>query len=288
MGMVINEVAFYIGRCAVEGLINEVCVTPKPGLVDRNNSGAHRDMDLTTFITSAAAIAPFFDEMARAGHDWKDELPALFGQLRTIGLQAEQAMFQATQGVNTHKGAIFSLGIIAAAAGYYYRTHGYFQSEAILELCAAMTGRTIEEEFKAIAGRGPQTKGERLYIRYGVKGIRGEAQSGFASVRNISLPVMRRLVKTEDNFNDILVQVLMHLMAEVRDTNVLARCGFEALDDVNQASRDILDLGGIWTAKGRQRLLALDRIFIEKNLSAGGCADLLAATVMLYLLERSA
>lgn len=287
MEAIINEVAFHIRRCAVGALINEVCATPKPGLVDQTNNGAHRDMDLDIFKVSAAAIAPFFEEMAQTGYEWQGGVLELFRQLRSVGLRAEEAMFRATERVNTHKGAIFSLGLIAAAAGYHYRRKGDFQSDVILDLCAKMTTPALEEEFKAIAEKGPRTNGEMIYIRYGIKGIRGEAQSGFRSLRNIALPVMGQLVKDGVDFNAVLIQVLLHLMAEVNDTTVVARGGLEALEYVHRVSRDILDLGGVLTECGRRRLWQLDKIFIEKNISPGGCADLLAAAIMLHFLKNA-
>ena len=105
-----------VAQLACRSLLYEVCVTPKPGLVDRQNSGDHRDMDLFTFLNSAPALFPYFERCVRQG--WKETEPeALFPPLRWEGKLAEQAMLAATGGVNTHKGAIFSMGLCCAALG---------------------------------------------------------------------------------------------------------------------------------------------------------------------------
>lgn len=280
----INKVISHIARCAINGLTYEFNVTPKPGLVDRNNSGAHKDMDYNTFVASSIAVAPFLHEMANTGYYWRGNLEDLFLSLRSIGIEAEKAMFIATNQVNTHKGLIFSLGIVAAAAAYYYKSHGHFHQENILLLCSEMTRSVLDAEFKQINEKSPKTNGERLYVYHGIKGIRGEVQEGFPSIRSISLPALTRLAKTHDNLNDMLVQVLFHLMAEVEDTNVLSRCGFDALSSVKASAKEILAYGGVFSEEGPEKILSLDTLFIQKNISPGGCADLLAVTIMIYLL----
>ena len=107
-----------IARLAQEALLEEVYTTPKPGLVDCHDTGAHTDMDCQTFEKSAAAIAPYIAAMYELGGRWMDAPQGLFCALRPLGLQAEQAMLAATDGVNTHKGAIFTFAILAAAAGH--------------------------------------------------------------------------------------------------------------------------------------------------------------------------
>ena len=112
----VSSISSNIAELAVSALLAEVWTTPKPGLVDRNNNGAHTDMDLTMFERSALALETSFLQCAEAGECLKHDLPILAAKLRTIGLQAESRMYEATGGVNTHKGAIFSMGILCAAA----------------------------------------------------------------------------------------------------------------------------------------------------------------------------
>lgn len=278
--------AEYIGETARLALIAEVDTTPKPGLVDQQDSGAHHDMDHSTFIDSANAIAPFLVQMAGAGYSWGGTPDKLFAYIRPIGLSAEQAMYRATGGINTHKGLIFSLGILCACSGLYHSRCGSFQSLHILDLAEEMTSRTLEMEFKEIGGREPRTHGERLYHQYGIRGIRGEASEGFPSIRNCALPVMAALNNRISDQNLLYLQTLLHLMARVQDTNVLYRTDFETAAMVRKEADRILKLGGCFTPPGMAEIKALNEVFIDRNISPGGCADLLAASIFLWMLDN--
>lgn len=275
-----------IGEIARLALIAEVDTTPKPGLVDRQDSGAHDDMDRNTFIDSANAIAPYFIQMAGAGYSWSGTPDKLFGYIRPMGLLAEQAMYQATGGVNTHKGLIFSLGILCACAGLHHSRCGNFHSSDILSLASEMTSDTLEMEFKQIGNREPKSHGERLYCQYGIKGIRGEAAKGFPSIQNCSLPVMTALKEKVSDHNLLFLQTLLHLMAHVEDTNVLFRTDFETAAMVRREAVRILKLGGCLTPLGMAEIQSLNKLFIDKRISPGGCADLLAATIFLWMLDN--
>lgn len=280
-----KHIIYYIGQVATSALLEEVSTTPKPGLVDRVNSGGHSDMDFFTFINSSSALSPYFFKMAQVGYDWEESLNDLFQKLREIGMEAEKAMFQATGGVNTHKGLVFSLGILSAAAAYYYKKNAVFDINAILLLCGEMTIHSLEKEFQGIKESSPQTKGEELYIKYGVKGIRGEVQGGFKNVREVALPIMIELRKQGKNKNDRLLQTLLYLMVAVEDTNVLARHDFETLRYVQETTAKALEKGGIFTKQGELFIQAMDKEFSQGRISPGGCADLLAVTVMSYKLS---
>lgn len=275
-----------IGHACTEGLIAEVSATPKPGLVDRDNSGAHRDMDFSTFKRSIVAISPALTVFARLGTELlvldENTLP----QIRPIGISCEKAMFAATKGVNTHKGAIFSLGIIAAAAGHCGFVRHDLRAEAVCEAAAVIAG-AAQRDFDNPPANEPMTKGRELYIKYGILGIRGEAANGFPSVRAEALPEFRRLMACGSySVNDVCLQVLLHLMATVDDTNVAARCGLTAVKLLHTEAKRVLALGGGLTKEGQTALYELDRSFITQNLSPGGCADLLSVTVALYGIEQ--
>lgn len=269
-----------VSSAALCALLREVAVTPKPGLVDRRNNGAHRDMDFYTFLDSAAAIAPYFGRMAAVGAERGADAKTLLASIRPIGIEAERAMNRATGGVNTHKGAIFSLGVLSAAAGLVLSQNGSRQAEDLLG-AAAKIAAPAEKELERLL-KAPATNGERLYRERGVTGIRGEAAAGFPEVRDQALPLMRRL-RQEGTYgeNEILLQVLLTLMASVTDTNLLSRGGAEGLAFAQREAGRILALGGALCEEGRAALGALDLVFIERNLSPGGCADLLAITVFL-------
>lgn len=277
----------FIEEAATSSLIDEVSATPKPGLVDLKDNGAHTDMDFHTFEASTHAIVPYITTMAKLGMDWQYEKEGLFLALRPIGVEAEKSMFAATKGVNTHKGMIFSMGLTAAAAGYSYQQSGVLQAANILELCREMCATPLEQDFAGISATEPKTHGERLFLQYGIRGIRGEAAKGFPAILRYSLPV---LLKSSDlsayNWNRICLQVLLNLMAKVDDTNVLYRTNYESLAYVRERADFIISLGGSFTEKGLQALEALNTDFIKRNISPGGCADLLAITLFLWRLEQ--
>lgn len=272
-----------IGACCVSALLSEVSASPKPGLVDRFSCGAHTDMDFITFTDSIAAISPYFSKFAEIGSSLKYIDKYSLGKIRPLGIKCEQEMFKATKGVNTHKGAIFTMGIIAASAGFCCRTLKSLSSDNVCN-AAGMIGEGAKKDF--YVPDGAMTKGRQLYAAYGIKGIRGETASGFSSVRKYALPVMKELfAKGIYCKNDIYLQVLLNLMTQVVDTNVAARCGIEAIEYLKSSAGNALALGGALTDQGRKELFRMDREYIKRNISPGGCADLLSAAITLHNLE---
>ncbi len=274
-----------IGTLAEWALREEVYATPKPGLVDRLDSGAHRDMDITTFLTSAQALRPYLIRFAEIGGFSRGAPPSLFGELCETGKQAEEAMLLATGGANTHKGAIFSLGLACAAAGYCLRNGVAAKGDDILLCCGEIAKEKIARDFAQMSHREPLSHGEEIFSRYGAKGIRGEAETGFATVRRLSLPALEESLKSGMCWGDALIQTLLHLIANMEDTNVLYRAGPEALRFAQAYAREALDQGGMHSPS-RQRLLAdMNRDFIAQNISPGGCADMLALTIFVHSLQ---
>lgn len=270
-------------------MLLEVAATPKPGLVDRNNSGAHKDMDFYTFMESSASQVYTFYNCALEGLKFEGkENKELLNIIRPIGIEGENKMFNATRGINTHKGLIFSLGIIAAAAGLQHKETKK-QKMDIDDICHKVKDIAegiVSRELGKLDNKDSLTYGEILYKNHGIKGIRGEAESGFSTVRYHSLPIFRELMKGEGNLNDNLVQVIFHLMTITEDVNILGRHGVDALEYVKSKAKEVLALGGIFTEKGKKKILEVDKDFIYRNISPGGSADLLAVTLMLYLLEN--
>ena len=259
-----------IADLAHRALIDELEAYPKPGLVSPVDSGSHRDMDAETLRRSAGAIAPFFADLVRAG-----AADAPLSDLRRIGLDAEAAMLAATGGVNAHRGAIFSLGLICAAAGRAGETA--LSAEARAEQVGALWGDEI-----ARRPASPVTHGGRASLRYGVGGASAEAAAGFPAVREVGLPALRRGRDLAPGDGQAArIQCLFALMAELDDTNLLHRGGPEGLDFAQSAARAFLDAGGVGAVGWRERALALHRAFVEARLSPGGAADLLAVTLFL-------
>ncbi len=279
----------YVSEIAIKSMLLEVSATPKPGLVDRNNSGAHKDMDFYTFIESSMSQVYTFYNCTLEGlrFEGKDN-KELLKIIRPIGIEGENKMFNATRGINTHKGLIFSLGIIATAAGLQYKKtkKQMMDVEDICYLVKDIAEGIVSRELEQLNNKDSLTYGEGLFKKYGIKGIRGEVESGFPTVRHHSLPVFRELMKGEGNINDNLVQVLFHLMTVTEDINILGRHGIDELEYLKEKAKETLSLGGMFTDEGRKKILELDKEFIRRNISPGGSADLLAVTLMLYFLEN--
>lgn len=278
-----------IGSAALEAMLVEVACTPAPGLVDRDNSGAHRDMDIFTFIKSSSVLAPAMYRCAAAGMSHGGRPEVLLPILRRIGQEAEKTMFTATAGVNTQKGLLFLLGVLAAAAAIAYRRTSNPGAASIAEVAAAVCEGVVARELATLrekAGTEKLTAGERLYLRYGITGIRGEIAAGLPSVLQTGLPVYRSALGAGLLLNDALVHALVALMAVAEDTTIVHRHGPDTLHAVQKEAAAIMSAGGMLTEQGRRLIKELDRRFIRRNISPGGSADLLAASYFLYAVEQ--
>lgn len=258
-----------VAETAQRALLWEAITTPKPGLVDRENSGAHRDMDLFHFLDSACALREYFAECVRIGQTGGD-----FVRLQYSGQDAEDAMRRAA-GVNTHKGAIFSLGILCCAVGICGEGAG---REAILERAASL-GQCAMADFGSM--QAARTGGEWQYRQYGLTGARGEAASGFASVQKIALPALERAISEGKSLEEAGLHALLALMAQVQDSNIIRRSGMEGQAWAQAQARALLATGF-----SQDDLRRMNERFVEKNISPGGSADLLAVTYFLWFLEQ--
>ncbi len=276
-----NRFADDCQSAAHRAMLEEVSATPKPGLVDRNNSGSHSDMDFSTFVDSAAALAPHFRRMFLAGWDNASASPAeRFARLRALGQDAESAMFAATHGVNTHKGLIFSLGLLSGAMGAWRHDHPDqpVDPAALIDLSAQMARCSLDDFDRS----QDDTNGLRCYRLHHLKGIRGEAAQGFPAVAQVGLPTLRRHLSASVSLNDAACLTLLALISAVTDTNMIRRGGLaEALSRQREAQRL---LSSITSDTFLSTLTALDRDYISNNLSPGGCADLLALSLFLVFL----
>jgi holo-ACP synthase/triphosphoribosyl-dephospho-CoA synthase len=276
--------ARFIGQNAVRALLYEISVTPKPGLVDRCNNGAHNDMDFFTFMDSAAVLSDYFHEAAATGAANRGAPPdKLLGPLRCLGVAAEEEMLSATGGVNTHKGLIFSLGIVCAALGY----HGapFPSPDTVLQTAAEIASPALRIDLAGITPQNAATHGEAAYAKYGVSGVRGEAASAFPSVRLWGLPALQKALRNGNSYNDAGVEALLHLVAHVTDTNIISRSNHETLKKLQTDLRAFLDTKQDNAAVLEYAAL-LDERFIKGNISPGGCADLLAISYMLHFMTN--
>ncbi len=277
-----------LAALATKALTDEVNTTPKPGLVDRANSGSHRDMDLRTFEASIAALAPYWEACVRIGRETADLPPEdTFARLRIAGKRAEGEMLRATGGVNTHKGAVFTLGAVCGALGRLWRPEGPCRDvKRILAECAAVT-RSVSADWAAAEALPDEelTAGQRLYRRYGLPGIRGEAAAGLPGVGETALPALEAALAAGKSRNDAGAVALLHLIARGTDTNMIARGGPETAAAAAAEAKALLERSPM-PAMGE--IAALDESFIARNLSPGGCADLLAVTYFLHDLRTAA
>ena len=284
----VSPIAETLGALAIEAMLYEVTCTPAPGLVDRINSGAHRDMDFYSFMASSASLAMPMARCAQAGIIHEGSLESLLPVLRIVGLEGEQAMLAATRGVNTQKGLVFLLGIMAGVAGWLSGQKGLLTAETVLSSVAQMVTGIVKEELSFAAAKDPQqlTAGEGLYLKYGITGIRGELAGGLPAVSKKALPALRAALHKGLPVNDALVQTLLVLMTCVDDTTVMHRHHPDKMRIwVRQHAQAVLALGGMETMEGQKGCEALDAEFISHNVSPGGVADLLAVTWFLYRLE---
>ncbi|MBU3895624.1 triphosphoribosyl-dephospho-CoA synthase CitG [Serratia rubidaea] len=261
---------------AYRALLTEVNLTPKPGLVDRDNNGAHQDMHIGHFYRSARAIGVWLPRFIRQGRQ-DAALPAdrVLARLRPLGLACENHMFHVTGGVNTHKGSVFALGLLCCAFG---RLSSPTPAALCAEVAAICQGLTVRELQRNNAG---QSAGQRLYRRFGLSGARGEAEAGFPLVLHGALPRYLRRLRQGDNAQSALQDCLLWLMAHNGDTNVAARGGMAGLRWLQQRAAQLLAQGGAGGRDGIARLRQFDAECTARHLSPGGCADLLIVTWLL-------
>ncbi|MFH5811159.1 triphosphoribosyl-dephospho-CoA synthase CitG [Companilactobacillus sp. FL22-1] len=260
---------------ALKSLLYEVDVQPKPGLVDPVDHSTHSDMDVFTFIDSAVALRPYFVQFAEAGEKFRgNDLTKLFQLIRPMGVEAEKMMFLATDGINTHKGAIFSLGILLAATG--------FDRTDIRNTVTQMLRGLTKNDFDNLESKTHLSNGEKLYLKYGITGIRGEAEAGYPVVFEKALPYLK--THFDGDFNSSLLDTLMVIIAESDDSNVIKRGGPKSLKQIQSYAQEILDAGGCSQPKGRELLGTMNAYCNQHNLSLGGSADLLIITIFLFLI----
>jgi triphosphoribosyl-dephospho-CoA synthase len=265
-----------LGRLAVRALFDEAVLDGKPGLVGPGDSGAHADMSLATFYRSIHALRPYFPTLVALG-----AADAAWSTLRAHGKAAEAAMLRATAGVNTHRGAIFHLGLLCAAAGAVAARGGALMPAAV---CAYVRGAYAPHfGSSTVASHGAVVR-----MRYGAGGARAEAAGGYRSVRRYALPALRRVLARTQDRERACAQALFALVANVADTNVLWRGGPEGLAFAQQRAQAFLDGGGALAADWRENAESVRRDFVARGLSPGGCADLLAVTLFLHDLTELA
>ncbi|WP_331000099.1 triphosphoribosyl-dephospho-CoA synthase MdcB [Acetobacter garciniae] len=255
-------------------LLDEVRTWPKPGLVSHIDTGSHTDMTLAHFEASALAITPYFATLYRAGYAG-EKLPAL----RSIGMAAEKDMLRATGGINTHRGAIWALGLLSAALGW--RT-----AQGLKLSCCDVVRQVWGAEILQTT-HDPSSHGGLAHRLYGAGGARIEAGWGFPIIRSVGLPALHRGRELSSGDEEAArVQCCMALIAELEDTNILYRGGMEGLSYARNSAATFLRQGGVGLPGWRVVAQKLHHAFILRKISPGGAADGLAVCLFLERVEH--
>lgn len=283
-----EELVNKVTSFAIKGLLHEVVLSPKPGLVCRNFRGAHSDMDFISFVNSISAISPYFAEINRFALAFKRaDVAEALPFIRTIGLKMEEAMLKATGNVNTHKGAIFLLALSCFAIIRVVKKLGFLKLNTFSSVIQQLTRGMVQNELCLVSDEAELTHGQQCFKKYGLQaaGARGEAEQGLPTVLHHALPcLVERLNKpyinyTDTELKDLLVPLLLKIMSVNNDTNILYRHDKKVLESVKRKSREAIE---DWDKGNQQAYNKLVQWCNDTRISPGGSADLLALTITLY------
>lgn len=269
---------YIIAHLATQALQAELDTTPKPGLVDKDNNGAHRDMDYTLMQRSIDTLHPYFVQLALLG--FADTLPS-HTSIRDIGIEAEKAMLSATNGVNTHKGALFSMGLAVVAAAHEERKIAANEEQILKERNGGEDVLvSLQTTIKALAASFPDTSGthgsKAKLLSKGTTAIKGaldNAREGYEMLFAEWLPFYIERRKERDAHT--LHKTLLRIMCDLDDTNVIYRTDLATAEEVKQEARALLD------SFSKAALKDMDRHYTTRNISPGGAADMLSLTIFI-------
>lgn len=269
---------YIIAQLATQALQAELDTTPKPGLVDKDNNGAHRDMDYALMQRSIDTLRPYFVKLALLG--CADALPT-HTSIRDIGIEAEKAMLSATNGVNTHKGALFSMGLAVVAAAHEERKIAANEEQILKERNGGEDVLvSLQTTIKALAASFPDTNGthgsKAKLLSKGTTAIKGaldNAREGYEMLFAEWLPFYIERRKERDAHT--LHKTLLRIMCDLDDTNVIYRTDLATAEEVKQEARALLD------SFSETALKDMDRHYTTRNISPGGAADMLSLTIFI-------
>jgi triphosphoribosyl-dephospho-CoA synthase len=277
----LNDFSLIISSFALQAMLYEVSCYPSPGLVSPVSNGAHKDMNYFTFIDSTAVLSKYLALFVQEGYSNRS-CKDIFDSIRTVGAEAEKDMFDKTQGINTHKGMLFLMGIACAATGKaIYEKKPFKEIQTIIK---EMTEGIVNKELLSLKDNALLSHGEKLYLKYKNEGVRGEVERGIPTVFEYSLKLYKENLNL--NLNDRLAHTLIGIMVICNDTTIIHRHNPETLEKVKEMAKNIIKFGGMNTAQGKEKINDLCIEFIERNISPGGSADLLAVTVFLHFVEQ--
>ncbi|MDO8320554.1 triphosphoribosyl-dephospho-CoA synthase MdcB [Rhodoferax sp.] len=261
-----------LGLAAVRALYTELALEPKPGLVSLRDCGSHTDMDAGTFMRSLFALRGYFPRMVQAGH-----AGAAFPVLENLGQHAEARMLTATRGINTHRGAIFGLGLLCASAGQLLAQGLPLTPQQLRSVLVSTWGDALAQRAKAARLTAPVSNGQRAARRFGLRSAGDEAAQAFPVLFDVTLPALQAALQAGAGERAARVQALFATMAVLDDTNCVHRGGIDGLRFVQASARQFLQAGGVLQSDWLPQARAIHRAFVARNLSPGGSADVLAS-----------
>lgn len=265
-----------LARAAVRALYVEVALEPKPGLVSLRDKGSHSDMDAATFVRSLFALRHFFAHIAQAGARGAD-LP----DLQSLGLAAEARMLAATGGVNTHRGAVFGLGLLCAAAGRVVALGQAPRAALVRSALQTYWGDALATRALAARLTVPVSHGQKAAQAHGLRSALDEAALGFPTVFEVALPALQAVLAAGLGERAARVQALLATMAVLDDTNLVHRGGIAGLRWMQAQAQGFVDAGGVQQPDWLAQVRALHLAAVQRRLSPGGSADVLASACWL-------
>ncbi|WP_332604955.1 triphosphoribosyl-dephospho-CoA synthase [Acinetobacter sp. ESBL14] len=273
--------AEFLADMAVQALIDEVNLTPKPALVDQRGSGAHDDLNLELMELSAQCLFPMFKAMAEAAELHGDVCTALREDIGQLGRYGEHRMLQVTQGINTHRGAIWSMGLMVTSAALTLFNQNTCTVDVLCKTASELA--RIEDRF---IPKQQLTHGQRVRQKFGVNGAKQQAQQGFPVIRQYGLTQLHHSRIQGATESSARLDALLAMMGQLTDTCVIHRAGLDGLHQMQVGAQQVLALGGSSTLQGQQRLSQLEQDLLAIRASAGGAADLLATLLFLDGIEK--
>ncbi len=261
-----------LGLAAVRALYAEVALEPKPGLVSFRDCGSHADMDAGTFMRSLFALRGYFPRMVWAGH-----AGAPFAVLESLGKSAEARMLMATRGINTHRGAIFGLGLLCASAGQLQAKGLSSTPKNLRAALLSSWGDALAQRAKLARLAVPASNGQLAARRFGLRSAGDEAALAFPVLFDVTLPALKTALQSGAGDRAARVQALFATMAELDDTNCAHRGGLDGLRFVQASASEFLQAGGVLQTGWLQHARAIHAAFVARRLSPGGSADVLAS-----------
>lgn len=271
-----------VARTAVRALYAELALEPKPGLVSLRDNGSHSDMDAGTFLHSLFALRHYFADTAQAGFEG-----AGFATLQRLGRAAEVRMLRATGGINTHRGAIFALGLLAAAAGRAAALQTPVEPARLRSLLRSTWGADLQAHADLARSLPARSNGQHAARRFGLRSAAQEAALGFPMLFETTLPALQHALRQGQPVRAARVQAFFATLARLDDTNVAHRGGWEGMCQVKALATDFLQAGGVQQTGWLERARGVHAALVRQCLSPGGCADLLACACWLQDLQAT-